>query len=253
MENLHQSGFCFSFFEWIKWQFLTHVWHILNGFWMVFDGFSAGCSWKNEVDSGVPSIFPEDHNLNKGTEAATSLSYVRVIRDKPGLRSDTSKVFKRHGLLRKESCVTKFCKLCFPSVLRLGILGILGIWKDVLTLWAEGLCPLQGHIWGTPQLDVNQHLKIHGVFPISKLRSRSSIHCGWSIDQRPGSSAPRWFLACFISILSRLCHRRIARFLFATMKSSRAGLGKTIGFLEKIGFATALHEAWCGGHALASS
>ena len=72
-------------------------------------------------------------------------------------------------------------KLCFPCVLRLGRLGIC---KDVLTLW-EGLCLLQGHIWGTQQLDVKQRLKIHDVFPISKLLQ--VFNPLWLIDQPQAS------------------------------------------------------------------
>ena len=164
MENLHQSGFWIVF-----WMDFDHFWHIFDILWMVFDGF-----WMCSAGDGMRwgrlwgAKYLPRRSQPEQRDGGCNENPTRVIRDKPGIHG-IRKVFASRFCVRKS--VTKFCKLCFPSVLRLGILGILGIWKDVLTLW-EGLCPLQGHIWGTPQLDVNyvnQHLKIHGVFPISKL------------------------------------------------------------------------------------
>ena len=60
-----------SFFEWILTifdTFLTYFEWFLMGFGCVLLVMAS-----DEVDSGVPSIFPEDHNLNKGTEAATKI------------------------------------------------------------------------------------------------------------------------------------------------------------------------------------
>ena len=70
MENLHQSesGSLNLWTDFDHFSILTIFlfWHFLTYVWMV-SGWPHGHMM--QVDSGVPSIFPEDHNLNKGTEA----------------------------------------------------------------------------------------------------------------------------------------------------------------------------------------